>query len=358
VSGTEAWREALLRPPRLTGDLPGIGGRLRARPEDFRVTEIPAYDADGGPDRHLLFRLTKRGIATQTALRELARHCGLPRAAFGVAGLKDRDAVTVQTVSAPVEAAAALATFSHPDLRVEEPRPHSQKLRRGHLRGNRFEVVVRGPDGGPEEARARVEAKSRALVDAGGLPNHFGGQRLGHGLVNVDRGLAVLGRGRAQRRDQFVLSALQSALFNLHLQRRQREGTLRRVLAGDLLRKRDTGGMFPSEDPPTDQARLDAGELEITGPMFGGRMRRPPPGSPADDLEAGTLAEMGIPREAWEAMGKAAPGTRRTLQVDAVPRPEVVGDDDGLGPGLLLRFALPAGSFATVLCSELQEGRT
>lgn len=352
---TPDWREGLLRPRLATAGIPGIGGTLRGRPEDFRVDEIPAYGADGVEDRHLLFCLTKRGLTTEMAVGDLARHCGLPRAAFGVAGLKDRDAVTTQWVSAPVEAATALAALDRPDLRVEKTKPHSHKLRRGHLRGNRFEIVVRDLACDVDEALARVSAKTDALTAAGGLWNRFGFQRLGPQGANVDRGLEILRRGRAHRRDHFLLSALQSGLFNLHLERREQAGTLRRVLVGDLLRKRDTGGMFVSASAADDQPRLEAGEVEITGPMYGSKMREPTPESPAAAEEAATLAEAGLSRQDWEAMGKAAPGARRSLQVDVEVRAELAPPVDDLGPGVLLRFALPAGSFATVLCSELQE---
>ena len=33
--------------PYLTGDLPPIGGRLKARPQDFMVEEVPLYEPSG-----------------------------------------------------------------------------------------------------------------------------------------------------------------------------------------------------------------------------------------------------------------------------------------------------------------------
>ena len=40
-------------PPLLTADLPGVGGRIKAVPEDFEVEEIPAYQP-GGTGEHQL----------------------------------------------------------------------------------------------------------------------------------------------------------------------------------------------------------------------------------------------------------------------------------------------------------------
>ena len=36
-----------IEPPLVTASLPGIGGRLRSRPEDFEVEEVPAYQPSG-----------------------------------------------------------------------------------------------------------------------------------------------------------------------------------------------------------------------------------------------------------------------------------------------------------------------
>ena len=42
--------DPLRPPPLLTADLPGVGGRIKAVPEDFEVEEIPAYPASGQGD--------------------------------------------------------------------------------------------------------------------------------------------------------------------------------------------------------------------------------------------------------------------------------------------------------------------
>ena len=96
----------LLDPPLQTADLPGIGGRIRLCPEDFTVREIPAYDPDGRVGAHLLLTLHKRGIGSEDAILELSRQTGIPRPEIGLAGLKDKDAVTVasaQTAIAPID---------------------------------------------------------------------------------------------------------------------------------------------------------------------------------------------------------------------------------------------------------------
>lgn len=346
----------MLQPPRASDGSHDIGGRLRTRPEDFEVVELPAYPPDERPG-HLLLTLTKRGLDSEAALRELARALRVPRVELGLAGLKDRHAITTQWISVPAHVGPRLAEFRHPAITLGPAHPHSHKLRRGHLHGNRFRIVVRELEVGFEEAHARASATLEQLARLG-LRNYYGEQRFGHGGRNLVAGLAMLtGRGPRARKADLMVSAGQAGLFNLLLVERLERGLLDRVLLGDILHKR-SGGMFECTDPTIDQLRLDAGELEITGPIFGSKMRWPSPDTPARELEQSTLLDIGINPHKLERLGRAAPGTRRALkvwpeQVEVEPEPEPAIPEHGASEGLVLRFTLPAGSYATVLLREL-----
>jgi len=353
-----AFQSLLLDPPLQTADLPGIGGRIRLCPEDFAVREIPAYAPDGRPGAHLLLTLRKRGLGTEDAIVELSRQTGIPRPEIGLAGLKDKDAVTEQWISVPFAAGPRLAEFAHPAITLGPASPHGNKLRRGHLHGNYFTIVVRDLAVSGEEAARRVAAKRARLAELGGLANLYGSQRLGDSGSNLRRGLEALARGARRGRADFLLSAGQSALFNLYLLERRRRGLMRTVLAGDILKKTATGGLFTCSEPETDQARLDAGELGITGPMFGSKMRAPAPGTAADALERAILELAGISSAALKALGNKVEGTRRPLQLPLLDLELALAPaSDALPPGLSLQFSLPAGSYATVLLQELQGPR-
>lgn len=118
--------------------------------------------------------------------------------------------------------------------------------------------------------------------------------------------------------------------------------------------------MFESEDPEADQPRFDRGEVCLTGPIFGNRMRAPGPGTPAAALEGAALARAGIPASALEALGRAAQGTRRRLDLRArqlrsrVQDAAVPGPTDRSKLALRVEFSLDPGSFATRVCAELQ----
>lgn len=350
------WRERVLDPPLQTDDRPGTGGRIRRRPADFIVEEIPAYAPNGQAGAHLLLTMTKQGLSSEEAVRALAEHLQLDRRLLGMAGRKDRDAITTQWVSVPADAGARLASFDHPAIRLGPAQPHGNKLRTGHLRGNRFELVIRQLTVEPAEAVVRARDTLTALRARGGLANLYGPQRFGHQGHQLDRGLEALRRGHGGKRGNLAVAAGQAALFNLYAWIRRDRQLWRTVLRGDLL-KTNNGGLFECEDPAVDQARLDAGELSITGPIYGSRMRSPGEGTAAAELEGQVLAVAGIEATALSRLGRKVAGTRRVLgvavELDQL-EPAAAVPDEGLAPGLRLRFGLPAGSYATQLCREIQ----
>ncbi len=89
--------------PRLTEGVPGCGGAFKLVPEDFEVEELPAY-LPSGEGEHLFLWVEKRGRDTREVVRALAQALGLPEGEIGVAGMKDRHAVTRQLISVPARA--------------------------------------------------------------------------------------------------------------------------------------------------------------------------------------------------------------------------------------------------------------
>src|SRR5436305_7884771 len=104
-------------PPLLTADLPGIGGQLKALPEDFDVEEIPAYEPSGAGD-FLYLWIEKRSMGAEYFVRQVARRLGIPAVEVGTAGLKDRHAVTRQMVSVPATVQDRLGQLDGDGLRV------------------------------------------------------------------------------------------------------------------------------------------------------------------------------------------------------------------------------------------------
>src|SRR5437879_10695412 len=137
--------DPLAAPPLWTSDLPGTGGRIKGEPEDFEVEEIPAYPPSGQGE-YLYLWIEKRGMGAEYFVRQLARRLDLPVGEVGAAGLKDRHAVTRQMVSVPARAEERLPRLDGDGIRVLRVSRHGNKLRAGHLHGNRFRVLVRDGD--------------------------------------------------------------------------------------------------------------------------------------------------------------------------------------------------------------------
>lgn len=144
------------------------------------------------------------------------------------------------------------------------------------------------------------------------------------------------------------MSALQSELFNAWLIARLADGLYARVLAGDVLHKTG-GGMFTCEDAAVDQARLDAGELVVTGPMFGDRMRRAT--GVAGEREDAILVGGGLSAGSFAQVRAIAEGTRRDATI-TVGEPSVTPRADA---AIEVCFTLPGGAYATAVMRELMK---
>jgi len=162
-------------------DGPGVGGRLRSDPADFRVRELegvdPApLDSDSGAYPHLLVRATLVDWDTNDFAGALSNALGVSRERVSWAGTKDKRAVTTQLFSIRGVESGDLPDLDGVDL---EPLGRvGRNLEFGDLAGNAFEIRVSEPS-----RPAAVEDVLDALTAFGGgrpaVPNVFGHQRFG-----------------------------------------------------------------------------------------------------------------------------------------------------------------------------------
>jgi tRNA pseudouridine13 synthase len=346
-------------------------GRIKESPEDFVVEEIPAYDP-AGTGEHVFVRFTKRDRTTLDAVRAIARALGCDPRAAGFAGMKDKRALTTQTLSlhAPrgtgaADLAARAVGLAIEGITVHDATPHPHKIKAGHLTGNRFTILVRGiPEGRTGDVAAALERVVRE-----GVPNAFGAQRFGSRGDNAERALAWLRGEESAPRDPRLLrllwSSLQSAVFNAVLEQRVRDGTWVTALEGDLLKLRSSGGLFGCSDVQTDGPRVASGEVSPTGPIVGARMRWPE-GRPAEleRLAAARILGDGFDLARTRSLGE---GSRRALRLWVEDlRWETVKVDtreaSGKPPACVrVYFVLPKGSYATTVLGTavaLEEARS
>jgi tRNA pseudouridine13 synthase len=389
----------------LTDNLPGIGGTIKERTEDFLVEELPLYSPSGdGP--HTFFEIRKEGISTFQAVRTIAGALGIPPKRAGYAGLKDAQAITCQVLSVEGVPPETVMALDLPRIRVMWAERHRNKLKIGHLRGNRFTIRVRNVD---ESALPAGQAILDVLLRRG-VPNRFGSQRFGQRGDSARLGRAVLQRDATafiqgflggahpneservqaartrfdagdwaealrlfpgnmaderralqtlirthgdhrrayaavpKRFKMFLLSAYQSALFNQVLDARLE--TLDHVYAGDLAMKHPGRSVFRVEDESAEQPRAARFEISPTGPLYGFKMIRA--SGQQGQLEAEILAAEGLALEDFRVGdGIKVRGQRRALRF-RVHEPESWYDD-----GVVFRFWLSKGCYATAVLAEI-----
>lgn len=322
--------------PRLCG-LPPSGGVWPKGEGAFRVEELPLYPFSGEGE-HAALIVEKAGSATRDTAVAVAKRLRVANAAVGYAGMKDKNCVSVQafTVTGVGEQPAREA-FEAEGCRVLEATRHRNKLRVGHLAGNRFQILLEHAD------RSAVEAVVASLALTG-VPNYFGPQRFGARGDNARQGLGVLlGKVRADRwKRDLLVSALQSLVFNEVLARRVEDGLVARALDGDVLQKEATGGVFVCDDVGVDGPRVAEFEVSPTGPLHGKKMIAPR--AAAAEREGAALHALGLADELFAR----ETGARRPLRV----RPADWGVEE-CAEGVWLTFACPAGTYATSVVHEV-----
>jgi tRNA pseudouridine13 synthase len=332
----------LTRVPLVTRALPGTGGVLKRNSADFVVTEIPLYEPSGAGE-HVYVRHRRANRTTRDVVKDLARAFGIDERDVGYAGLKDRRAIATQTFSLPLRepdlAVIARRVDEHVAGETLDVKRHVNKLKRGHLIGNRFEIRLfeTTPDA-LDRARAVAEELARR-----GLPNAFGPQRYGDDGRNAEHGRALLARPRGGWLARLHLSAWQSSLFDTWLALRLERGLFERVVAGDVAKKLANGALFDVVDEAAENARVAAREITHTGPMFGADMRRA--GGAAAELEDEVFVASGVTLD--ELARARLEGARRAGRI-FVEELEL----EAIENGLRFAFRLPKGSYATTLLRE------
>ncbi|MBN2524934.1 MAG: tRNA pseudouridine(13) synthase TruD [Deltaproteobacteria bacterium] len=390
-----------------------LAGEIKFFEADFQVTEIPLYEPSGEGD-HVYFLIEKRRMTTNSAIVKIAQALNMHPRDVGVAGLKDSRAVTRQMLSIEHVSPSRVESLDIPGIRILKVDRHRNKLKMGHLAGNRFSIRLRNA------ASVDIEQVQKLLdwLQKNGVPNYFGEQRfgikgdtweVGRALVKSDYKEAlsiILGRpapeleGDALVRARqlfdagdpmaaadawpsgfgdnarlcrifatseghykktilsagkkmltFYVSAYQSWLFNQVLSRRLKSGTMQTMLIGDIAWKHDKGVCFQVTDSSVDSLRAQEGQISPTGPLFGKKMKWP--SGVSGDFEKELLDKEGITADLFSKPGPfKSPGGRRPLRIFP-SQCTVERSADEHGDYYQFDFCLPAGAYATVLLREL-----
>ncbi|MBI4210619.1 MAG: tRNA pseudouridine(13) synthase TruD [Candidatus Diapherotrites archaeon] len=178
----------------------GIGGQIKRRISDFIVRETTPEGrhlsnevfGEWEPPReqklevpwqpegteYLHVTMEKFNLDTNEALRRVSRALYVSPKRIGYAGMKDRRAITVQRISIWNPDAQRLAAFRSRYVSLREPEWRQGRIEIGDLKGNGFEVTVRGIEMGEEELR-RTIGECFSEMTTHGVANYFGEQRFG-----------------------------------------------------------------------------------------------------------------------------------------------------------------------------------
>ncbi|MDO9309743.1 MAG: tRNA pseudouridine(13) synthase TruD [Deltaproteobacteria bacterium] len=392
--------------PYLTADITGCGGTIKDTPDDFLVEEIPAY-LPCGSGEHCYLTIEKRGITTLEAVRRIAQKLNLPERDVGYAGMKDAVGVTRQTISVQRVSPERASAMELDGVRVVSASMHTNKLKLGHLKGNRFRIAVRGVSA---DAACTVP-QVLALLQRRGVPNYFGFQRYGaqgnshligaallrrdwqaaadrligepdslrdeqwrNAVVAYQQGdlelaLQLFPRHCRSERDvlqrlvsrpgafekafaaihprlkKLYLSAYQSFLFDQVVAKRIEH--IDELMDGDLACKHVNGACFLVENAAAELERVRSFEISASGPLFGCRIKQPE--NEPLRMELSILENELIRSEDFDLPGGLRmEGARRPLRVPlGEPTWQLEGDC------LRLEFSLPKGSYATSVLREI-----
>jgi len=294
---------------------------------DFTVEEIPLYEFTGEGE-HLVLQVRKKDMTTWEMLDAISNHVGIRRRDMGYAGLKDKHAMTIQYISVMAIHEEKLKAFSHDKIKILSTVRHNNKIRVGHLRGNRFNIRLKKVLGVQKDKLDSV----LKWIKKNGVPNYFGNQRFGTDGNNWEDGKKLLD-GTLKMRDrktrEFLMGSYQSYLFNKWLSKRMElnlllekfseaeteqimnlhEGSLKgtkaqpnffKLVEGDVMMHYPYGRLFNVEDLAEEAKRFESKDIAPAGLLPGKKTKLAQ--STAGLIEAPFVEEIalnGARRYAW-----------------------------------------------------------
>jgi tRNA pseudouridine13 synthase len=399
--------------PFLTLNLGAVNGVIKQQPEDFIVEEIPLYQPSG-EGTHIYALIEKTQLTTHDAIARIAAAMDVRRIDVGYAGRKDAQAITRQWISIEHVDPDKLAKMERSQIKVLKVCRHGNKLKVGHLSGNKFTLRMRNLSLPVKKADRLANTIMEVLIRRG-VPNYFGPQRfggrgnsgqLGWALIEnnaqefchlflgdpdneIDKRLIEARKFYEQARYQEALDLwprsfhdhrrmltglvkskgnfkrasrdLPDAFKSLMVSAWQSEifnevlaarmPNIDKILTGDMAMKHDNGACFHVENAETEQPRCERFEISPTGPLYG--MRMTPLVDAAGQIENPILATRNLTEDHFRRIKNfGARGGRRALRF--MPRDVIIqSGTDKLGDYLELSLTLDSGCYATTMLREI-----
>ncbi|MDY0134448.1 MAG: tRNA pseudouridine(13) synthase TruD [Atribacterota bacterium] len=336
---------------------------FRQTPRDFVVEEIPLYEFSNDGE-HLILHIRKKELSTIELVEIIAKYLDIHPKEIGYAGLKDKHAMTKQYISIHKKHEEMMDAFTHENIKILSKTYHDNKIRIGHLKGNRFFIKLKKV---MPSAATKIDEALKA-IKIYGMPNFYGYQRFGNDGDNYIIGEKIAKGERKERNvklKKLLISAYQSHLFNKWLNKRlqinslvesfsvsELESVLEipkeeleklkaqkhpfKIISGDLMEHYPHGRLFEFEGTKHDFERFETRDISVTGLLSGKKVK----------LAQGIAGK--IEKEFFDAIGED--GARRYAWIYPT---EIEGKYHAEDAQYELHFSLPKGSYATVFLEEI-----
>ncbi len=186
--------------------------------ERFFVEEIPLFKfADKGSN--LILKIKKSDMSTFKLITVIAKATQLEQRDIGYAGLKDKNATTIQYISIPKQYEKdVIKNLTTEKIEILEKHYSKFPIKVGQLKGNNFSIVLH--DVTPE-AKKNIEKVAQEMVEKG-IPNYYGYQRFGEDSRSYEQGKEIAHSGKKLKgaKEKLLVSAYQSYLYNSWLSER------------------------------------------------------------------------------------------------------------------------------------------
>lgn len=333
--------------------------------ERFFVEEIPLYQFTGSGN-FLILKIKKTDMSTWKLIHVISKATGLDERDIGYAGLKDKNATTIQYISLPKKYEKDLnKNLTTERVEILERIYNKAPIKIGHLKGNRFSIILHNVS----TKDAKFFRTTALKMQKEGIPNYYGYQRFGEDSRSYEQGQEIAHSGKKLKgsKEKLLVSAYQSHLFNEWLNERVKLSSiiakyplekaakrlgypleLVKVLAkqpqflklflGDMLQSYPFGKTTVLQDMMKSATLFSQAKLSPTGLLCGANVERAKSDAyhleePYDDTELNALK--GDRRYAW------------------IWPQDVATHYDNESKKLTVEFYLPKGSYATTFLEEI-----
>jgi len=358
---------------------------FKQKSQDFIVEEQLPFELEWKWDAFFVF-FEKRNLNTMDVIDHLCKSLKISRLALGIAWLKDKKAITRQRISIYKSALKKLWWQKKFENCLSEKTTilatnwHSHPIGMSTQIQNIFYIRLRANKNLSKEEKDLTSTKLSYLFN-NGFPNLFGAQRFGVEWRNWRQWKAIIdGTLKFPQRSEtvFKLQAYASKIFNQYVVSRTKKWL--KLMDGDIVHlaamwpskpkqigvyqaKNEKVNVFEEKLDKKDKSKqffrnpqyfkyeleLDKTQPIPTGPVVGYNLLMCPPKSTAGLREQSLLDHYKLNAQTLQKFKEyKIYGIRRSLRVfpDNV-KMKFQGDD------LLIRFALPSGTYASVLIDDM-----